>query len=173
MQAVFRDTAPESSSPWVMPGKYTVKLTAAGKTYSQPMLVVMDPRVHTSMPDLTAQFKTSQQVYDNLTVSSLAAEQLRSLRAQIKKARERTQAQSAAASALSEMDEKLAALGGAGVACPGPACCARSRYAQFREWNTDSSTARLTGGRCCAHYSNDRRRRGSSPSARSTTRPLG
>ncbi len=120
MQAVFHDTAPESNSPWVMPGKYRVILTAAGKTYSQPMLVVMDPRVHTSMRDLTTQFSASQQVYDDLAASSLAAEQLRSLRTQIKEAREKAQAQSVTGSALSEMDEKLAALGGAAGQSRGP-----------------------------------------------------
>ncbi len=120
MQAVFHDTAPAANSPWVMPGKYTVKLTAGGKTYAQPIFVVMDPRVHTSMRDLTAQFNASQQVYDDLTASSVAAEQLRSLRAQIKEAQEKAQAQSAAGAALSEMDEKLAALGGAAEQPHGP-----------------------------------------------------
>ncbi|MBV8867192.1 MAG: hypothetical protein JO210_17480 [Acidobacteriaceae bacterium] len=68
--------------------------------------------MHTSTRDLTAQFNTSQQVYDDLTASSLAAEQLRSLRTHIKEAREKAQTQPATAAALSEMDQKLEALGG-------------------------------------------------------------
>ncbi len=126
MQAVIHSTAPESSSPWVMPGKYTVKLITGNKTYAQPILVVMDPRVHTSTRDLSAQFNASQHVYDDLTASSVAAEQLRSLRAQIKEAREKASAQPSVPDALSEIDKKLEALGGAGGqfrerrAAPGP-----------------------------------------------------
>lgn len=120
IQAVLHDTAPASISPWVMPGKYTVKLTAGGQTYAQPILVVMDPRVHTSVRDLTAQFDASHQVYHDLSASSLAAEQLRSLRTQIKEAREKARAQSAVTAALSEIDDKLALIGGAGEQARGP-----------------------------------------------------
>ncbi|MDE2054023.1 MAG: hypothetical protein KGI62_04990, partial [Xanthomonadaceae bacterium] len=37
-QAVKHDTPVMDSSPWVMPGNYTVKLTANGKTYTQPLV---------------------------------------------------------------------------------------------------------------------------------------
>ena len=30
----------------VLPGAYTVKLTVDGKAYTQPLLIVPDPRVH-------------------------------------------------------------------------------------------------------------------------------
>ncbi|HEV7396590.1 MAG TPA: hypothetical protein VGN86_08785, partial [Pyrinomonadaceae bacterium] len=41
--AVYRNTAPEPTGPWVMPGTYSVVLTANGKTYKQPLTVAMDP----------------------------------------------------------------------------------------------------------------------------------
>jgi hypothetical protein len=85
MQAVFRNTAPATSAPWVMPGKYTVRLTAAGASHSQPLTVRMDPRVKTPPRDLAAQFTLSKQIYDDLIPASAAAEQIRSLRAQIAK----------------------------------------------------------------------------------------
>src|SRR5262249_31158142 len=53
--AVPHNTAPQATSPWVMPGQYTVVLTANGKSYSQPLTVQMDPRVKTSNADLEKQ----------------------------------------------------------------------------------------------------------------------
>ena len=79
MQAVYKDTAPASNSPWVMPGNYTVKLTASGRTYSQPLAVILDPRVRTSTEGLSEQFTLSKQIYDDLTASTAALEQLRAL----------------------------------------------------------------------------------------------
>ncbi len=80
MQAVYQDTPPADSSPWVMPGRYTVKLTAAGQSYSQPLTVRMDPRVHTPTPALLLQFTLSKQVYDDVLASSAAMEQIRAFR---------------------------------------------------------------------------------------------
>ncbi len=110
MQAVFHNTAPATVAPWVMPASYTVKLTAGSKTYTQPLAVVMDPRVRTSTRDLRAQFELSKQVYDRLGASMLAAEQLGALRKQIQEIRAKSNG--AAAGAVSEMDSRLAALGG-------------------------------------------------------------
>jgi hypothetical protein len=61
--ATYRNTAPQATSPWVMPGDYTVVLTAGGKTFSQPLTVAMDPRVKTSAADLQKQFDISWQMY--------------------------------------------------------------------------------------------------------------
>ena len=49
-QAVPHDTPSVSTAPWVMPGNYTVRLIAQGETYTQPLDVVMDPRVKTPIP---------------------------------------------------------------------------------------------------------------------------
>jgi len=63
--AIFQDTAPEDTSPWVLPGLYTVILTANGKSVQQTVTVQMDPRVKTAPEDLLAQFKLSQELYDH------------------------------------------------------------------------------------------------------------
>jgi len=47
---------------WALPGEYTVKLTANGQTYTQPLTVKMDPRVPVSMSDLQRQFETARSV---------------------------------------------------------------------------------------------------------------
>ena len=89
MQAIFHDTAPEPNSPWVMPGRYTVKLTAGGQSFTQPMTVRMDPRVRTPLPGLTQQFTLAKQCYDGAVEASKIAQQARSMRQQLQQARER------------------------------------------------------------------------------------
>ncbi|MCW3088030.1 MAG: glycosyl hydrolase repeat-containing protein [Sediminibacterium sp.] len=64
MQAIYANTPPEPSSPWVLPGVYTVTLTVNGKKYSQPMTVKMDPRVKTSLADLQKQHALSMRCYE-------------------------------------------------------------------------------------------------------------
>jgi photosystem II stability/assembly factor-like uncharacterized protein len=61
--AIYQNTAPESNAPFVMPGTYTIKLMAGGKTYTQSLVVKMDPRVKTSLKDLDLQHKLSLQMY--------------------------------------------------------------------------------------------------------------
>lgn len=63
MQATYRNTAPEATSPWAAPGDYTVTLTVNGRTFSQPLSVVMDPRIRTSTADLQQQFDLSWKLY--------------------------------------------------------------------------------------------------------------
>ncbi|MDQ1639324.1 MAG: hypothetical protein QOF62_2663 [Pyrinomonadaceae bacterium] len=62
--AVYRNTAPDFTSPWVMPGRYTVVLNVNGKSYTQALVVKMDPRVKTPARDLAEQFRLSKQLYD-------------------------------------------------------------------------------------------------------------
>jgi hypothetical protein len=47
-----------------MPGTYTIKLTVNNKTYSQPLLVKMDPRVQASFTDLQNQHEMSLSCYE-------------------------------------------------------------------------------------------------------------
>ena len=64
ISATYKNTAPSSTSPWVMPGNYTVKLTVNNQTYSQTLTVKMDPRVKTSSEDLKTQHDLSLQCYE-------------------------------------------------------------------------------------------------------------
>jgi photosystem II stability/assembly factor-like uncharacterized protein len=63
ISATYRNTAPAATSPWAAPGDYTVTLTIGGKTFSQPLVVAMDPRVKTSAANLQEQFDLSWQLY--------------------------------------------------------------------------------------------------------------
>ncbi len=62
--ATYRQTAPDPTSPWVMPGTYTVTLTVNGKAYSQPLVVTMDPRIKTASAALKQQHDLSLAAYE-------------------------------------------------------------------------------------------------------------
>ena len=64
--AIPHDTAPDPTSPYAMPGTYTIRLTAGGQTMTQPLVLQMDPRVTTSTADLQKQFDLSMKVYTAL-----------------------------------------------------------------------------------------------------------
>src|SRR6266851_3945765 len=89
ISAVYRYTAPAASSPWAMPGKYTVRLTANGKSSTQPLMIQMDPRLKVSASDLAEQFKLSKQVYDELLSLAAISESIRSIRGQLTELRAR------------------------------------------------------------------------------------
>lgn len=59
ISAIYGQTAAQFSAPWVMPGQYKVVLEVDGLSYEQPIKVIMDPRVKTSMEDLQQQFDLS------------------------------------------------------------------------------------------------------------------
>jgi photosystem II stability/assembly factor-like uncharacterized protein len=63
ISAVYRNTAPEATSPWVMPGTYTVKLVVDGKPFTKTFSIKMDPRVKTGVKDLQLQHDLSVKVY--------------------------------------------------------------------------------------------------------------
>jgi hypothetical protein len=107
--AVYRNTAPGETSPWVMPGQYTVVLTANGQSETQPLTVQMDPRVKTPAIDLAQQFKLSEQLYSDARAVSAAMDQVASLRKQIDALQEQ-KTTSEVATALSALDKKLQAL---------------------------------------------------------------
>jgi photosystem II stability/assembly factor-like uncharacterized protein len=108
--AVPHNTAPQPTSPWVMPGQYTVVLTVNGKTSSQPLTVRMDPRVKSPVADLEKQFQLSQKLYNDLLAVVPATGQLAAVRKQLADLQKR--AQGDVATAVNALDQKLQALGG-------------------------------------------------------------
>jgi photosystem II stability/assembly factor-like uncharacterized protein len=78
--AIAHDTAPSPTSPWVMPGVYSVRLTVDGHSETQPLTVKMDPRVHTDPSDLARQYSLSRQVYDELVATDAAITSLHEMR---------------------------------------------------------------------------------------------
>lgn len=64
ISAIYKNTVPKPSSPYAMPGTYTVRLTVDGKRYEQPLTLKMDPRVKTGMKDLQVQHDLSKELYE-------------------------------------------------------------------------------------------------------------
>lgn len=71
MAAVVGETAPAPTAPWVMPGRYIVKLTGYDKmgkpnfSVSQPIEIYIDPRVHTTAKALRRQHNLSLLCYND------------------------------------------------------------------------------------------------------------
>jgi photosystem II stability/assembly factor-like uncharacterized protein len=110
ISAIYRNTAPAPSSPWVLPGEYTVVLTANGQTYTQPLTIKMDPRVKSSTADLAQQFKASEDLYGDARTVSAAMEQVATLRSQIKELQK--PAPKEISVSLTALDQKLQTLSG-------------------------------------------------------------
>jgi photosystem II stability/assembly factor-like uncharacterized protein len=81
--AIVHNTPREPRGTIVLPGTYTVKLTVGGKSYSQPLFVVMDPRVKTPAAGLEEQFRVSQQLSSLMNKDFDAISKIRATRAQI------------------------------------------------------------------------------------------
>jgi photosystem II stability/assembly factor-like uncharacterized protein len=105
--AIYRDTPSEPRGPWVLPGTYTVRLKVDGKSYTQPLIVRMDPRVSTPPAALARQFDLSMQVYEALKRVREAMSQLDGQRARIKEHQRKGEE-----GPLKTLDAKLAALHG-------------------------------------------------------------
>lgn len=126
ISAIYEDTAPEPTSPWVLPGRYTVVLTSNGRSYRQTLNVRMDPRVKTSPDDLLGQFKLSKQLYDQWLDLAAATDSIAAIRTQLAQLRERNpaldQTNRALLTDIAMLETKLQGLsGGAEGRRPDPA----------------------------------------------------
>ncbi len=80
-KAVYDEGDP--TGPLVLPGKYQVRLTAGGKASTEPIEVVMDPRVKTSPADLQKQFDLMLKLRDRQEELNKAVLGIRDLRTQL------------------------------------------------------------------------------------------
>jgi hypothetical protein len=96
-----------------MPGKYTVVLTAGGKSYSQPLTLQMDPRLKASVGDLAEQFKLSRELYDEWLGLASTSESIRLIRGQLTDLRPRASAEDLK-KRIDDLGQALQALAGGG-----------------------------------------------------------
>ena len=97
-------TPPSPEGPLVPPGIYTLKLTVAGKSYTQPVTVVNDPRSPATVADVRAQYALQTKIVAAMRLSWDGYQQVAAMRALV-----------AADTALPEakaFDSTLAAVGG-------------------------------------------------------------
>jgi len=71
------------AGPLAVPGNYTVKLTANGKSSTQPLKIQLDPRVKTPQDALVRQFGVASKVAARLGEVSMALQQGGDLRKQL------------------------------------------------------------------------------------------
>jgi len=84
--AVPHRTYTSVNAPWAPPGNYTVRLTANGKSYTQPLVLKLDPRVKTPAAGLAQLVSLTREMYDGATAVHAAYLQARALVAQLDKA---------------------------------------------------------------------------------------
>jgi hypothetical protein len=85
ISAVPRATPRTPQGPLALPGTYTVRLKANGKTLTAPLTVKMDPRVTASRAELENLFRVESQLAGLVNDSARAALEAHSAREQIEK----------------------------------------------------------------------------------------
>jgi photosystem II stability/assembly factor-like uncharacterized protein len=103
--AVPENTPRYPLGPHAVPGRYTVRLTVNGKSYTAPLIVKLDPRVKTSQADLEQMFAAEQKLALAVSRSSEAVLQAKSVQEQIKNLKPA----SSLADALKGFDSKVSA----------------------------------------------------------------
>ncbi len=111
ISAIYRNTPTVPLGPTVLPGEYAVRLTVNGKSYTEPLVVKMDPRVTTPAEGIARMFEVSFGSYEGIRRIRAAQSEIASLRAQMKSIKERA-GQGAIAEAIDALDKKAAALDG-------------------------------------------------------------
>jgi len=86
ISAVPHDTPRYPVGVAVVPGTYTVKLTAGGQTYTEPLVVKMDPRVKATRADLEDQFEVAVRLSKGATTSYDALQEALSVNKQLEEA---------------------------------------------------------------------------------------
>ncbi|HTS11775.1 MAG TPA: hypothetical protein VMH00_06630 [Candidatus Limnocylindrales bacterium] len=69
--------------PLAAPGKYTIKLTVDGQSYTQPLTLLKDPRTPGSEADLEVTFKTQMRIRDDVNSASGMVNQIEWTRKQL------------------------------------------------------------------------------------------
>lgn len=97
-------TPPSPQGPLVPPGEYTLRLTVDGKSYTQPVRVVNDPRSPASSADVRAQYALEMRVVAAMRASWDGYQQVAAARAAV--------AADTSVPAAKAFDSTLAAVGG-------------------------------------------------------------
>ena len=105
ISATYRNTAPNETAPWVLPGRFIARLTVDGKAYNQSFEVKMDPRVLTSDEELEAIRNLAYICYDGRKRCMDILAQIKTYRNKIKELG--AKASNNLAAKLKETDEHL------------------------------------------------------------------
>lgn len=95
-----------------LPSTYTVRLTVAGKSYSQPLTLKMDPRITTSLDELQKQFDAATEVLHRQSEINEAQRNVKQLLTQARRLRPQVQNNAELVSALDALVQKADDIGG-------------------------------------------------------------
>jgi photosystem II stability/assembly factor-like uncharacterized protein len=95
-----------STGPWVLPGNYSVKLTAKGKILTQPLVVKPDPRSNATPEALRLQFVLGSQLMQQLSEISTAQQQSTELQKQIEARRKNAVGKPEILTTLDQLEQK-------------------------------------------------------------------
>lgn len=112
ISAIVHDTVKYPLGAWALPGNYTVKLTVDGRSFTQPLVLKMDPRITTSLADLRKQFEMESGSVEGMNQSYEALSKVRSVRAQLKELAVRA-GKGALSEKIAALDKQAAELEGA------------------------------------------------------------
>jgi hypothetical protein len=107
ISAIYGDTPRTPLGPAVLPGTYTVRLTANGQRYSQPLTIRMDPRVQITDAGLRLQRDIGVRMNDAISRDFAALSEVRAQRVVLRTTREGAKAKELADS-LVALDSALA-----------------------------------------------------------------
>ena len=105
ISAVPHDTPRSPLGPLAVPGEYTARLTVNGHTSTAPLTIKIDPRVNMAQAGLEQQFNLELRLASELTASTEASTQARSLLDQLHKIA--TQPGGKLAESIKALDEKV------------------------------------------------------------------
>ncbi len=109
ISAIPHDTPRLPLGTSVLPGNYTVRLTVNGKSYTQPLIVKMDPRVRATPADLQQQFALSMRIAAMIERDFTAIAEARALHVQLDSAKSRA-TNPKVRSAIDSLDARIGAL---------------------------------------------------------------
>ncbi len=107
-KAVYDEGTP--AGPLALPGKYQARLTAGGKSSTQSLQVLLDPRVKTSAADLQKQFDLMLRLRDRQDEMNKAILAIRDLRSQLLALEKRMGGDKAKSDANKNLIEQCSAL---------------------------------------------------------------
>ncbi len=105
-----KTAAAANEGPFVLPGRYQVRLRVGDVVQTQTFEVVNDPRVRVSMADLQEQFALLLRIRDKISAIHEAVNRLRNVREQVELWRKRAGDQPTIDAAANSLLEKLAAI---------------------------------------------------------------
>ena len=84
ISAIYKNTEPDQTAPWVMPGLYTLNIIIGGsQVHSQSINIKMDPRVKTPLKDIQLQHDLSVQCYNARKECMKILDEIRAYRAKL------------------------------------------------------------------------------------------